>query len=459
MRAAESSHGAAAYREEATLLSQAMSIAARLSQPSLVTDLCARRGAAYARVGMWAEARPDLETAISELPPERVERRAELLLDLAGVCFWGAAHQLQGWDIHTMQRYAREGQALAEQVGRDDLVAGMMGWLAAAEQSAGELLAASDLYERALPRFRACRRPSAATNVSLVLYPANLYLRGRIAEAVERGRESVKMCRGLADPFVATFGHPHLGLALAASGRYEEAMRVFDEARQLGVKYEVWPFHARAIAMSAGFHLDVFDFAGNEALAEEARERGRLSGFQPSAVSASLDLMFNFARRHEVSRAEKLVTETAEAVAKTGGWHRWLWELRFAQARAEIALAREDWVAALRYAEDSIAQSHARGRVKYEVAGLGTRAKALAALGRKPEAIADLRKALELSRPVGDPAMFLRASTALLAIEGDDALLAEACAAAQRIVGALPNEEMRSRFLAAEPVRLLGRLD
>jgi hypothetical protein len=67
----------------------------------------------------------------------------------------------------------------------------------------------------------------------------------------------------------------HLGLALAGSGRYGEAMQVFAEARQFGVEYEVGHFVPRAIAMSAGFHLDVFDFAGNEALAEEARDLAR----------------------------------------------------------------------------------------------------------------------------------------------------------------------------------------
>ena len=100
--------------------------------------------------------------------------------------------------------------------------------------------------------------------------------------------------------------------------------------------------------MSAGFHLELFDFKGNEKLAEEAREQARLAGFQPSVVSASLDLVFNFARRGEIGRAERLVEETAAAAATTGGWHQWLWQLRLRQARAELACARRDWSGALR---------------------------------------------------------------------------------------------------------------
>jgi tetratricopeptide (TPR) repeat protein len=249
-----------------------------------------------------------------------------------------------------------------------------------------------------------------------------------------------------------------MGLAFASTGQYAEAERVFDEARAFGREYEVWPLLARAIAMSAGFHLDVFDFAGNEALAEEARELGRSANFLPPVVSAGLDLLLNFARRQEVSRAEMLVDEVATVVEKTAGFHGWLWRLRLAEARAEIALARGDWEETLGLAEDAIDQSHVRGRVKYHAVGLETRAGALAGLGRTREAIADLHNAVELTRPSGDPAMFLRAAAALLKLEGDDALLAEAWAAAQRMAAALPNDEMRRGFQAAELVQLLSRM-
>ena len=281
---------------------------------------------------------------------------------------------------------------------------------------------------------------------------------GRNAEALDRARESAQNFRSLSDTFAATFGHPHLGLALAACGRYAEAASVFEEARQLGRKHEVWAFHARAIAMSAGFHLEVFDFKGNEKLAEEAREQARLAGFQPSVVSASLDLVFNFTRRGEIGRAERLVEETAAAAATTGGWHQWLWQLRLRQARAELACARRDWAGGLEAALASISESRARGRTKYVVMGLETRARALSALGRHEEAIRDARKAVQLARPTGDPALFLRAATTLLALDGDDLLMSETRGTAVRILTELPDAEMRRQFEAAEPVRLLAPL-
>gem|GEM_PF-581951 len=446
-RAAQRCREVGAYREEALQLGRAMTIAQRLGQAAAVTDLRGQRGIAWVNCGRWEEAKPDLETALLELPPENLHRRAELLSSLAGACFWGL-------DVPGMQRYVAEGQALAQIAGsenlRNDLVAELLAWQGASHQLQGDLLAATGLFERALAT------GGGFCSAALANYPLTLYWQGRTTEALARARESVQAFRSLGDMFAATFGHPHLGLALAACGRYAEAARVFDEARQLGLKHEVWTFLARSMAMSAGFHLELFDFRGNEALAEEARDRARSSGFGASLVSASLDLVFNFARRGEIVRAERMLEESRAAVAQIGGWHQWLWELRLRQARAELAYARADWSGALSWAEEAISESRKHARRKYVAAGLETRSQALVALGRKTEAIVDLRNAVQLARAMGDPALFLRAATTLLATAGDDALLSEARASARQILAELPTEEMRRQFEAAEPVRRLG---
>jgi len=97
--------------------------------------------------------------------------------------------------------------------------------------------------------------------------------------------------------------------------------------------------------------------------------------------------------------------------------------------------------------------------VKYHAFGLETRARALNILGRKHAAIAEARSAVELIRPIESPALFLRAAAVLLDLDGDDTLLAEARRAAQGIASALPNDELRRRFLAAEPVRRVRQLE
>jgi tetratricopeptide (TPR) repeat protein len=282
----------------------------------------------------------------------------------------------------------------------------------------------------------------------------SLYWLGRMDEAIQRGQEGVRAAREANHTTATMWSLPHLGLALAGQGRYEEAMRVFEDARRFGRAYGIDTLLARAISMSAGFHLDVWDLEGHQALAEEARDLAHSLGFAPPGVSAGIDLLLNFARQQVVGRAEPLLEEVAASVATAAGWHGWLWSLRLAQARAELALARGNAQDVLHWAGRAIEQSRARRRVKYEVLGLTTRAQALVALGRTKAAIADLRRAVAAARPVGDPALRLRPLAELLAPDGDDALAVEAGSAIQRIRATLPHIELRRRFETAEPVRL-----
>jgi ATP/maltotriose-dependent transcriptional regulator MalT len=82
---------------------------------------------------------------------------------------------------------------------------------------------------------------------------------GDFDEAIEYQRKAVQMGHNRHYTVPTAIALPQLGLALAASGRYNEAEEVFDQSRQFGREYELWPFLARAMAMAAGFHLDLFD--------------------------------------------------------------------------------------------------------------------------------------------------------------------------------------------------------
>ena len=73
------------------------------------------------------------------------------------------------------------------------------------------------------------------------------------------------------------------------------------------------------------------------------------------------------------------------------------------------------------------------------------------------EASAELRRALELARPGGNPALLLTVASQLLVLDGDDEVAREARAAVEAIIEALPNDEMRARFAAAEAVQVVRR--
>ena len=345
--------------------------------------------------------------------------------------------------------------ALAETVRGDDLALDARFWLAWAAVSDGEVGPAIDHYQQALARAEALG-VSLAPSV-LPLYATTLCWGAQFDHAIRWAHEAVDVARAANDTDSTILGLQVLGLALAGTGRYADAGRVFDEAYRFGREFGIGPFLARSIALSAGFHLDVFDFEGHAALAEEARDLARSVGFPPPLVSASIDLLLNLARRGEVGRAERLAGEVAGAVERASAWHGWLWKLRFAQAQAEIALARGAAEQAIELAGEALQRSR-RKRAKYEVLALVTRAQALARLGRTPAAVGDLHEAVRLARPLADPALFLRGAAARLELDGDDQLAAEARLTAGRILASLPTEEMRERFRAAEPVRRLGRL-
>ncbi len=446
MKAAERAGWAVAHRREAALLGQALTIAKNLGQPSLITDLHARRGKAFIHVSMWADARLELEAALTQLLPEHIEQRALVLLDLTTVGVWL-------FDGPGVRRYAAEAIELAKLINRDDIEAGALFTLAASHTSDGDLQAHDSLAEQSL--ILAGNKPTTEIVAGMGIWGITLHWLGRFDEAIERSRHSARLARDMNHIPNTLVALPQVGLALTAKGNYAEAEQIFAEAQQFGREYEIWPLLARSIAMSTGYHLDVFDYTGHKTLAEEARELAKSVNFPPTVISASIDLLFNFIRRQEIGPAKKLLDDLAGKAERAVGFHGWLWRLRLAEAQAEIALVRGDWEAALQGADNTIAQSSAVGRVKYHALGLHSRASALHALGRDHEAIANLKEAVDMTRATSDPAIFLRIATSLLAIEGNDALLAETQASAQCIITNLPNEEMRHRFEAAESVQLL----
>jgi tetratricopeptide (TPR) repeat protein len=438
-----------AARDAVEHYARAREIAQRRGWTEHLANLHLRVGKAFASVAQWVEARGELEVALEGIGADQPDLRGEVLVDLLEVCWWSM-------DLPTLRRRAAELRVLGENLGRADLQTAALSWQAPTVAADGDLCGSIALSELALARSQELGFPPPAMTHAYFSLP--YYWLGRIDEAVERSREGLHAARDANHTSATLHALPHLGLSLAASGRYDEAAVVFDEARRLGREYGIGTMLARAIAMPAGYHLDLFDFAVNEALAEEARELARSLNFPPPAISAGIDLILNYARRHEVGRAEKLIAEVAETADKATGWHGWLWGLRLAQARAEIALERRDWDSALYRSTQAIDQCRLRGRIKYEAMGLTTRARAQAAVGRTSDALADAEDAVGLARRMGDPAFFLRSADVLLAFRGTEALAAEAQSAAQRILLALTDDTLRRSFETADPVRAVLRV-
>ena len=443
-RAGDRAADALAHEEAARFFEMALhSLDLRPASPetdALRVDLHARRARSFDALGEWTREIGELDAALRHLDPQQVERRCELVLALARAWFLVL-------DVRPVEQYATEALQLADRLPRADLAANAMAWLARCRQARGDLGGAIDMDRRALSR------APGVTTAAHMMGPLTLYLAGRSMEALALAGEAADSARSSRDTTFIMYSLSHLGLNLAATGRYTEAMKVFHEARSFGRKYGAVPMLARATAMEAGLHLILFDFEGAEALQAEACELARSVGFAPPIVSAGIDSLLTFARRHEPGRAERLLEETAAAAASTGGWHEWLWQLRLTQAQAELALARGAFDAAIALATEAIDQSRARGRPKYEALGLIARAHGMHALARTPAAIADSRCAVGIAGTTGDPALLLITLDALLALDGTDELAAQALAVSSRIDDALPDQMMRRCFTESEIVR------
>lgn len=427
---------------------RAMELATRLGRLDLAVDAQVRRARARATLAKWSDAKGDLESVLEKLDPSASERRAELLVALSEANFWLL-------DVPAVMTYAKSAVPLANAIGRIDLEMGARGWLAGALAADCELDAAIQHHEHAVGLASTVGMDPPAH--VLTFHALVLYWQGRGDEALARSRASVDAARASNDVSLMMYSLSHLGLSLAAIGQYGDALVAYDEARRYGREYRIHSLLARAIAMSTGVHLDLFDFVRAEELSLEARELALSAGWPPAAASASIDLLFNFVRRGEVGRAEEMIGTVAETVKKAAGFHGWLWRLRLDQVQAEIAVARGDWSLALQRSRANAEHSLKSRRIKYRVLALIAAARALSESGRAKEAIIDLREALPLARAMGDPALLLRVSALLLSLDGDDALAIEMRATIESVLHVLPDDRVKKRFEEGIAEKGLGR--
>jgi predicted Ser/Thr protein kinase len=302
-----------------------------------------RRGRAFGNLGQWGHQRAALEAALQHVQPDQKDERCEILADLGQAHFWL-------FDIPALERVSSEALTLAEGLGRADLAAVAMGWLARCRQAGGNVIEAIEGDRVTIERFGESARISHSLG-SLLLYWAG---RGRQAAAL--AAHATAMVDEVHDATFTMYSLSHSALALAAVGRYADAARAFSETRAFGRKYGVMPLLARAISMSAGYPLSLGDYETAERIQLEARDLARSANFAPSIVSPSIDLLLIAARRGDPGSVESLFEETVEASRKNPGWHGWLWELRVSQVRAELAYARGDWEGAIAAATVGIEQ-------------------------------------------------------------------------------------------------------
>lgn len=437
-RAAEAARRGAAYREQAELLRRAIDMAQRLGETQMLAPFHAQRGSALASVAAWHAANDELTRALALLPATAERARAQVLIELAAVAGWL-------WDMATSIRYAQEALLLAEHLGAAELAASAMTQLAWGQTSDGLARQGIENYERAFAR--------APTLDSLPLVRAMefsgvvLYWLGDYETSLARNRDAFERAQKIADHVTQARGLQNLGMTLAARGAYGEALQVLEQAGQIARERGLLPWLARNLAIQGGTHLDLLDYANAEALSLRACEVAQQANFLTTAVGAGIDLIMNYTRRGEFERAERFVRNVARELPAIFGSHRWLWETRYAFARAELALARGEWDAARALSDEAIERSRATGRRKYETLALLIRAHARTR--QEPNAaLEDARAAYALANALGEPALILRAAVEHLKFQENETLRAAARDARLHILASLPESALHDGFSA-----------
>jgi len=415
------------------------------AQRATMPEVLVKRAQVLVALARWPDARGALEAAAAQAIGEE---RAVVLLNLAG-----AALAPPGLEIPLGRASAQQVVILARECNRPDLEAGATALLAECDLDEGKIGSSLAHFDEAYSRGVDVRLPK---HRQFLGYPRALYWVGRTDEAVQRGHDTVTAAREIKDVISDIVACTDYGLALTAAGRYREATETFEHANARALAFGapgIRALRARVISMSCAVPMALFDYALAEALAEESRVLSLAETFWASYVSSGLDLMVVYVRRGEHDRADAMAIETEQRFHLVEA-HLPLWVVRLAAARAEAALARGNLREALVLSGQAVEVAQALGRPKYEAISLSARGNALVRTGKKNAGLADLRQAIEVVRPTGDPSLFLRASSALLTYDGDDDLAAEAHRAVDRILADLP-EDRKQRFEATEPVQIV----
>ena len=250
-----------------------------------------RRARAFSNLGQWANQRAALEVALEHLQPDQTEERCEMLIDLGQALFWL-------FDIPTLERVSEEALKLADALGRSDVAAIAMGWLARCRQAGGNVLDALDRDRETIERFGTAARISHSLG-SIVLYWA-----GRGNHAVAAAAQATRMADTCAmRPSRCTRCRtPHW-----RSRRSADMPRRSGSSRRRGPLAEstAWCRCSRAGSRCRPATFRPRGLRHRRANPAEARELARGVNFSPTVVSPKIDLLLIAARRHDPGSVER----------------------------------------------------------------------------------------------------------------------------------------------------------
>jgi tetratricopeptide (TPR) repeat protein len=283
------------------------------------------------------------------------------------------------------------------------------------------------------------------------------YWTGRFDDAVELARAGRTIAVDSGSREALLRGGTLEGASLAAMGRYEEALAVFDERIALGREM------ARPVRVILNYSTvalrDIYDLDEARRRNEEALEQMGWSSFNMPWQNALVDLVFDDLLAGDIGSAEARWPKVWDDVSAGQAWQRWMLVGKMAAARAELALHGGRHEEAADWAIKAMEMARPVGRKKYETAARITLGRALVAMGRPSEAVDELRIAVSDADGLGTPPARWQARAAFgqaLLESGLDDEAGASYAEAGRIIEEMASglaPERAKRLLSVDPIQ------
>jgi class 3 adenylate cyclase/tetratricopeptide (TPR) repeat protein len=318
----------------------------------------------------------------------------------------------------------------------------------------GDIERAIELGDDALVRWRPGKREFEHAD-HLHLQGDLMYWVGRYERSIELGTAAHELGGDVHSMEAILRGAGLQAMALTGLGRHEEALAKFEATKDAVREVGRTPLYILNYESLVRRELNDLSVAREES--EEVLERTPAGGFGMPRRFAQSDLLQTSLLEGDIGRAQALWPGFWEDAEQAPAWTRWLIYGRLAVARAEIALHAETPDDAVEWAQKAIDISVSTRRRKYEAVARAVLGDALARLGRRDEALAQLEAAVRIADAlIGQPARYrARAALARTAYAlGDDERAAtvtlEARDLVDEFVATLASE--RAGLVRASPV-------
>jgi class 3 adenylate cyclase/tetratricopeptide (TPR) repeat protein len=439
MMAADVASRAWAKQEAVGLYTEAMELLHAADSRERLDECLVARAMTRADAGAAAA---DLREDLELLPRVQGRHRAKAMLAAVRLAMALA-------DAATARTYVAEAITAAREAGDPELEARALSALSEVKAMDGDVAAAIELSRESLAKWSG--DPGMPGQTALYYY-----WRGECRQALELAARGFEMGIEASDLGAGLLAAGHAGMALTGLSRHEEALDWFQRGVDLGRERELAPrLTSRIVNMWAGTLRELGDLRAAREHSEQAHQMALEAEFTGSRLSAEVDLLFVDLVEGKVGEAERKLPELLKEAAGTRGWHQWLWTGRLAVARAEIHLAKEEWEAAARAAEEALSLAVERGgRLKYACRSRTILGQALTKMGRAEESVEVLQQTASESErlehaPTRWPihAALAEAWGRLGKLDEADAERERAASIVRTFVGSL-SEERRSHVLS-----------